>query len=310
MNSFPLSFWQFVPLKSLSGETAPSLHSLGSASETMLAQFAGSSRGEIPLSWVEVGIASSLLLINMLVSISMQLGIAKQLVTSSLRMVIQLALIGLVLKQIFAIAMLAPVLILAGVMTVIAGFAAVRRIGTRYQSIHATAIFSIWISSWIVTGITLLTIVKPEPWYQPSVLIPLLGMVLGNSLTGISLGLERFLSELRQNREQIETLLCLGATRWESCRPSMIQATRAAMIPILNTMSVAGIVSIPGMMTGQLLAGAAPMQAVNYQIMIMFVIAAAIALGTVTALTLTYHKVTSVDHQIKWSELRVVDQGH
>lgn len=80
------------------------------------------------------------------------------------------------------------------------------------------------------------------------------------------------------------------------------------MIPILNTMSVAGIVSIPGMMTGQLLAGAAPMQAVNYQIMIMFVIAAAIALGTVTALILTYHKVTSVDHQIKWSELRVVDQ--
>lgn len=84
----------------------------------------------------------------------------------------------------------------------------------------------------------------------------------------------------------------------------MIQAARAALIPILNTMSVAGIVSIPGMMTGQLLAGAAPLQAVNYQIMIMFVIAAAIALGTVCALTLTYLKVTSPKHQIDWVNLR------
>ena len=310
MNSLTLNICQFAASRPISGNTATAWQYLGSTADSLIAQGIRTAGGELPLSWVEVGIASLLLLINMIVSISLQLGIAKQLITSSLRMVIQLALIGLVLKQIFAIAMLAPVLILAGVMTIIAGFAAVRRIGTRYQSIHATAIFSIWISSWIVTGITLLTIVKPEPWYQPSVLIPLLGMVLGNSLTGISLGLERFLSELKQNREQIETLLCLGATRWESCRPSMVQATRAAMIPILNTMSVAGIVSIPGMMTGQLLAGAAPMQAVNYQIMIMFVIAAAIALGTVTALTLTYHKVTSADHQIKWSELRVVDQSN
>ncbi|MGB1925705.1 MAG: ABC transporter permease [Rubripirellula sp.] len=263
---------------------------------------------ELPLSWFEVGIAAALLSINMLVSVCLQLGIARQLVTSSLRMTIQLALIGLVLKQIFSIAMLAPVLILAGTMTVIAGVAAVKRINTRYQSIYSTAIFSIWISSWLVTGITLLTIVRPDPWYQPSILIPLLGMVLGNSLTGISLGLERFLSELVKDKATIETLLCLGATRWESCRPSMVQAAKAALIPILNTMSVAGIVSIPGMMTGQLLAGAAPMQAVNYQIMIMFVIAAAIALGTVSALTITYLKVTSPEHRVHWANLHSRDR--
>ena len=75
------------------------------------------------------------------------------------------------------------------------------------------------------------------------------------------------------------------------------------MIPILNTMSVAGIVSIPGMMTGQLLAGAAPIQAVKYQIMIMFVIAAAIAIGVVLALALTYRQVTTVNHQIDWDRI-------
>ena len=140
-------------------------------------------------------------------------------------------------------------------MTVVAGYA-VRRINTRYRSIYSTAIFSIWISSWLVTGVTLLAILRPEPWYRPSVLIPMLGMVLGNLTIGhFPLGLERFISELKQNREQIEGLLCLGATRWESCRDLMRRAARAAMTPILNTMSVAGIVSIPGMMTGQLLTG-------------------------------------------------------
>ena len=79
------------------------------------------------------------------------------------------------------------------------------------------------------------------------------------------------------------------------------------MIPILNTMSVAGIVAIPGMMTGQLLAGAPPIQAVRYQIMIMFVIAAAIALGVVIALTLTFLRVTTPDHQIDWSRMTTRD---
>ena len=78
------------------------------------------------------------------------------------------------------------------------------------------------------------------------------------------------------------------------------------MIPILNTMTVAGIVSIPGMMTGQLLAGAPPIQAVQYQIMIMFVIAAAIALGVVIALTIAYRRVTTPDHQVDWDQIRVL----
>ncbi len=273
----------------------------------LLSQLEQTSTNLLQLSWIEVGVASTLLVINVILSITLQLGIAKQLLISASRMVIQLLLIGLILKQIFALALLFPVLGLAGVMTLIAGISVVRRTQTRYRSIHTTAIVSIWMSSWIVTGITLLLIVKPEPWHSPSVLIPLLGMVLGNSLTGISLGMERFLRELTTNRDEIESLLVLGATRWESCRPSIVNATRAAMIPILNTMSVAGIVSIPGMMTGQLLAGAEPMQAVRYQIMIMFVIAAAIALGTISALTLTYLRVTSKRHRINWSDLQVSD---
>ncbi|MGI9472199.1 MAG: ABC transporter permease [Rubripirellula sp.] len=260
--------------------------------------------GDISLSWFEVGVAASLLAVNAVVSLQLRLGLAKQIVTSSVRMTVQLAILGLVLKQIFELSAVAPVLLLAAAMTIIAGISAVRRIDHRYPSIYRDAVFSVWTSAWIVTAVTVLLIVRPQPFYSPQVVIPLLGMVLGNSLTGISLGLDRFLSELRNRRGEVETMLALGGTRWESCRSVFAGATRTAMIPILNTMSVAGIVSIPGMMTGQLLAGAPPIQAVKYQIMIMFVIAAAIAIGVVLALALAYRNVTTPDHQIDWDRIR------
>ena len=259
--------------------------------------------GDISLSWIEVGVAATLLAVNALVSLRLRLGLAGQVFWSAARMTIQLAILGLVLKQIFDLSSVAPVLLLTGAMTLIAGISAVRRIDHRFQSIYPVAIFSVWASTWIVTTITILLIVRPQPYHSPQVVIPLLGMVLGNSLTGISLGLDRFLGELRARRGEVEMLLAHGATRWESCRDVFAGATRTALIPILNTMSVAGIVSIPGMMTGQLLAGAPPIQAVQYQIMIMFVIAAAIALGVVIALTLTFLRVTTANHQIDWAKI-------
>lgn len=273
---------------------------------TILGFLTPKAAGDISLSWIEVGVAASLLAINAAISFKLRLGLERQIGLSSLRMVIQLAILGLVLKQIFALATPVPVLFLCACMTIIAGVSAVRRIDHRYPSIYWSAISAVWTSTWLVTAVTVLFIVRPQPWHSPQVVIPLLGMVLGNSLTGISLGMDRFLSELRNRRGEVETLLTLGATRWESCRDIFTGATRTAMIPILNTMSVAGIVSIPGMMTGQLLAGAKPLQAVQYQIMIMFVIAAAIALGVVIALGMTYRKVTTSDHQIDWDQIEKV----
>lgn len=271
----------------------------------LLAFLTSKAPGDISLSWGEVGVAASLLAVNALVSLRLRLGLAPQIVLSAVRMMIQLTILGLVLKQIFDLSSVAPVLVLCGAMTLIAGVSAVRRIDHRFSSIYPIAISSVWISTWLVTMVTVLLIVRPQPYYSPQVVIPLLGMVLGNSLTGISLGLDRFLSELRSRRGEVEMLLSHGATRWESCREVFAGATRTAMIPILNTMSVAGIVSIPGMMTGQLLAGAAPIQAVQYQIMIMFVIAAAIAIGVVLALSMTFLRVTTPDHQVDWSQILV-----
>lgn len=254
---------------------------------------------DLTLSPMEVSIAAVLLLVNILMSGWLRLGLGKQILIAAMRMVVQLSLLGLVLKQIFALASFPPVILLAAAMTVIAGLSSVSRIENRYPSIHLTAIISVWCSSWLVTAVMITAIVRPIPWYSPQIVIPLLGMVLGNSLTGISLAMDRFVAELKNRRGEVEMQLALGANRWEATQGIFSAAARTAMVPILNTMSVAGIVSIPGMMTGQLLAGASPTQAVQYQIMIMFVIAAAIAIGVLIALGISFYRVTTSDHQLR-----------
>jgi putative ABC transport system permease protein len=107
-------------------------------------------------------------------------------------------------------------------------------------------------------------------------------MILGNSLNGIALCLDRFLEHLVSRSAEIELQLAFGATRKEALAIPMRAAVRTGLIPIINAMAVAGIVSLPGMMTGQILAGSPPMQAVAYQIVVMFMIAAASAFGAMT----------------------------
>lgn len=260
----------------------------------------------VPISWTAVAIAAGLIAINALISLRLRLGLEKRIVWAAIRMTVQLLLLGLVLQQIFALSKQMPaiILLLATAMTLIAGYSAVGRISHRFDKIYPSAIFSVWVSSWLVTSVAVLLVVGSKPWNSPNVVITLLGMVLGNSLTGISLGMDRFLSDLRSKRGEVEMRLTFGATRWEACRDVFVGAARTAMIPILNTMSVAGIVSIPGMMTGQILAGQSPMQAVRYQIMIMFVIAAAIAIGVMISLGLAFCRVTTAQHQVDWERIR------
>ena len=136
---------------------------------------------------------------------------------------------------------------------------------------------------WLVTAFALFAVVQgTEKWYQPQYAIPLMGMVLGNTLNGISLGAEHIHRILGHPSRSGG----IAAWPWErraGKRPAapIQHAVRTGMIPIINCMMVVGIVSLPGMMTGQLLSGTAPFEAVKYQIVIMFLIASATALGTV-----------------------------
>jgi putative ABC transport system permease protein len=134
----------------------------------------------------------------------------------------------------------------------------------------------------------------------------MLGMVLGNALTSTSLALDRFMEDLVNRQNQIESLLALGATRWEAAHETIKEALRTGMIPIINSMMVMGIVGLPGMMTGQILAGATPTDAVRYQIVIIFAIASGTALGTIGVILLAFRVLFNQQHQLRLDRLRKI----
>ena len=251
----------------------------------------------LELSYFQVALAALLILINGAISILLKLDLERRLLIAAFCTVVQLLLIGLVLEWVFRVERWYVVLAMMSIMTAIAGFAAIQRTGVRYPGIWIRSIGATWLSSWLMAALALGVIVRVRPWYTPQYAIPLLGMILGNSLNGVSLGLDRLGSELAGKRDRVETLLSLGATRWEAARQPVQQAVKTGLIPTINAMMVVGIVSLPGMMTGQLLAGTSPVEAVKYQIVIMFLIASGTALGTVLVVLLSFGGLFNEDHQ-------------
>lgn len=249
------------------------------------------------LSALDMAIAASLILINGALSLLLRLGLERQLIWAAIRTVVQLLAIGYVLGWVFEFAYWYVVLPIMCLMTLVAGTSAAGRGKRTYAGQRLDSVASVWISSWLVTAVGLFAVIRIDPWYEPQYAIPILGMILGNTLTGVSLGMERMTQELTTGRGTIEMILALGGTRWEAAQDAARQAVRAGMMPTLNQMTVVGIVSLPGMMTGQVLAGENPEDAVRYQIVIMFLIAAASALGTVGAVLLNYRRLFSADHR-------------
>jgi putative ABC transport system permease protein len=249
------------------------------------------------LSAIDLSIAAALILINGALSLMLKLGLERQLLWASVRTVVQLLAVGYLLGWVFAHAHWYVVLPLMCLMTLVAGFSAASRGKRTYAGQLIDSVVSVWSSSWLVAAIGLFVIIRIRPWYEPQYAIPILGMILGNTLTAVSLGIERMTQELMSGRNTIEMILALGGTRWEAAQSAARQAVRAGMMPTLNQMTVVGIVSLPGMMTGQVLAGENPESAVRYQIMIMFLIAAGSALGTVCAVLLTFRRLFSADHR-------------
>ena len=249
------------------------------------------------ISFVQLALASLLLLVAIGLSVGLRLGLTKGLAVAATRMVVQLLLVGLVLEWVFASESPALIVGLAIGMALLAGHAAVRRTSRRFSGIYLDALVSVLGASFIVTGAAVLGILRIDPWYDPQYVIPLHGMLLGNALTGISLSLDRFMEGAARQRGLIDARLALGATRWEAARPLVREAVRTGLVPITNSMAVMGVVSLPGMMTGQILAGADPAGAVRYQILIVFMIAACVALAALGVVGLAYRQLFSTDHR-------------
>lgn len=257
----------------------------------------------IPINYWQLALAAMLILINLILSIALQLRLERQLWIASLRMTVQLLLIGYILKWIFALQSPWLVLTVTLGMTILAGQSAISRTKRRYSGIFWNCFVSIFASSALIIGVIVTGIIRVVPWYSPQYIIPILGMVLGNALTGASLALDRLTEDLTIRRDQIEALLALGATRWEAAHQSVQEALRTGMIPTINSMMVMGTVSLPGMMTGQIIAGASPTDAVRYQIVLIFAIAAGTGLATIGIVLLSFRSLFSPQHHLRLDRL-------
>jgi putative ABC transport system permease protein len=252
----------------------------------------------IAISDIQLGLSALFILINIALSWILNLGLGKNLLIASLRMVVQLLMVGYILQWVFTLRNPVLIICVALAMTIMAVISSVNRTRRRFNSIYWNNFISLLCGSFLVTGFTVSGIIQVEPWYDPQYLIPLLGMILGNALTGTSLTLERFTEDLISRREQIEALLTLGATRWEAAHQTIREALRVGMIPTINSMMVMGLVSLPGMMTGQILAGANPSDAIRYQIVIIFAQASGTAISTMGVVLLAFLALFNQKHQM------------
>ncbi len=260
----------------------------------------------ILLSAFDLTLAAALIAALALLSWRLRLGIAGQVLVAAVRCALQLLLIGLVLKAVFGQVHLGWVSAIGGAMLIMAA----REIQARQHRPLAggwgwgIGSLSMFVSSFAVAMLALTAIVQAEPWYHPQYAIPLLGMLLGNTMNGVALGMDRLTSGTRERRHVIEARLILGHGWSEAISDLMRDAVRAGTIPIVNAMAIAGVVSLPGMMTGQILAGSPPVEAVKYQIMILFLISAGTGFGTVVAVWLGARRLFDERHRLRLDRLR------
>jgi putative ABC transport system permease protein len=261
--------------------------------------------GYVALSNWDLAAAALLLILNAALSVWLQLGLARQLLIAGLRMTIQLLLVGLVLKFLFAV--VSPWLTGAAMlfMAAVAGYEVMARQTHGLRGIwrYGLGFSTMMAAAGMVTLVALTAQIQPDPWYDPRYAIPLFGMILGNAMTGIALGLNTLTETVTREKIAIEAQLLLGADRWHAMRPFTRKALTSGFMPIINAMAATGIVSLPGMMTGQILAGVEPTQAVRYQLLIMFLIGGATGLGVLMAVLSGVWRLSDDRHRLRLDRL-------
>lgn len=259
----------------------------------------------ITLSYWDLVLASTLVLLLAGISLHLRLGIANSLIVSAIRTAVQLSLIGLVLKALFANVNLLFIGAIALVMLAVASHEVLARQQRRFAGWWGFGLgsTSMFVSSFSITALSLLIFIGNQPWYSPQYSIPLLGMLLGNTMTGVALSLDRLTHAAWQQREAIEQRLMLGMNRREAFLDIRKESIRAAMTPIINAMATAGLVNLPGMMTGQIIAGSPPVEAVKYQILIMFLIATGTGFGVLVAVAMASRRLFDERHRLRLDTL-------
>lgn len=241
----------------------------------------------VALSPIDLSLAASLVVLDAGVSIALKLDLHRQVLWSALRMVVQLVAVGYLLRFIFALNNPVATLAIVLVMAAIAAREIVARPERTFKGLGGLLVStpSVMLATFMTAGLALATAIRPHPWFDPRYAIPLAGIILGSVLNAGSLTLDSLLGGVQRERTAIEAQLGLGLEFREATASLLRNSVRRGLLPIINQMSAAGLITLPGIMTGQIIAGMDPVDAVKYQILLMFLLAGA---SGVTALTIAY----------------------
>lgn len=232
-------------------------------------------------------IVYSLLLIPLIIFFKFKIPLIKNLSIAVFRMTVQLILVGLYLGYLFKLNNIYANIIWLFVMLYVANRHILKSSNVVIASVLPMSVLSTFISLAVVLTPFIVLVIKPMPLYDARYLIPVGGMILGNFLSVNIIAFTVYLANLKDNRQELENYLCMGATISEATLPFMRNAIKQAVTPTITTISTIGLVSLPGMMTGQLLGGSFPMTAIKYQIAIMIAILVAATLSVALNLLMT-----------------------
>jgi putative ABC transport system permease protein len=259
----------------------------------------------------DLAIAAVLIVLDIVLSLTLALGLHTQLVWAAARMVIQLALIGFVLRLVFSLASpLATLGVVLAMVAIASGEVAarpeqrLRRFGN-----YAVGASAVAFATFLTAILALTTAIRPQPWYDARYAIPLAGIILGNVLNGGSLALDSLLSSVVRERVAIEAQLALGASFRQAMRGLIRTSIRRALLPIINQMSAAGVVTLPGIMTGQILAGMDPLEAAKYQILLLFLLSGGSGLAAVAVVYLAAMRLTDDRQRLRIDRLSAKARG-
>lgn len=257
------------------------------------------------ITWTDVLVSAIFVVIAVVLIRWWKIGLEKDLIVGTLRTFIQLAIMGYVLTYFFGQRHWSFMVGLVSLMIIIASYEGYRRL-RKYAIPHIFWILtgSFFFTVFIVLGIILKFILSVEPWYYPYAMIPIAGMIIGNSLNSATLTVNRFVSEVKHRENEIEMYLSLGAPIRISVHDSFMESVRAALLPNLNSLMMVGLVQLPGIMTGQILSGIDPLIAIRYQIMIMYMWISTATMVDILVLNLVYRQFFTPQKQLKRELLR------
>lgn len=239
------------------------------------------------LSIFQLSIAYVSVLILLVIFRSRGIRREKEILIATTRMTIQLTVMGYILMYIFSNPSWWLTSLMIVVMIGFAVFNALKRVKIPMSSrLKQITGLSLILGSLCAVLFFTLIVLQVRPWFNPQYFIPISGMIVGNSMTGISLGANRLCADMRDKRPIVENSLMLGATPARAVKEIINDAFDSAILPTMNNMLTMGIVSLPGMMTGQILSGTFPITAIKYQIGIMLAILGSTALCVVIFVTL------------------------